>query len=138
MSQFFGPKFWPHQLLVGKTSEVCFSTYFANPNQNLKKSQLYGHYLPRYQISGLCLSTTVGTIRNVTDQQKVPHMTQIELSKLQKSYLFQVQYYIHVIRTPLQSRHSNVHGRPMISVNCQFRSTLYVVQKYLPEYPDPP
>ena len=58
----------------------------------------------------------------------MPHTTQIELSKLHKSYLFQVQYYIHVIRTPLQSRHSNVHGRPMISVNCQFRSTLYVTE----------
>ena len=59
MLQFFGPKFWPCQSLVGKTSEVCFSTYFANRNQNLKESWLEMHYLPRYQISGLWLSTTV-------------------------------------------------------------------------------
>ena len=59
MLQFFGPKFWPHQSLVGKTSEVCFSTYFANRDQNLKEPWLEMHYLPRYQISGLWLSTTV-------------------------------------------------------------------------------
>jgi len=57
--QFFGPKFWPCQSLVGKTSEVCFSMHFANRNQNLKESWLEIHYLLRYQISGLWLSTTV-------------------------------------------------------------------------------
>ena len=59
MLQFFSPKFWPCQSLMGKTSEVCFSTYFANQNQNLKQSWLEIHYLPRYQISGLWLSMSV-------------------------------------------------------------------------------
>ena len=38
MLHILGPKIWLHQFLVGKTSEVCFSTYFANWNKNLKKS----------------------------------------------------------------------------------------------------
>ena len=38
MLHILGPKIWLHQFLVGKTSEVCFSTYFANRNKNLKKS----------------------------------------------------------------------------------------------------
>ena len=34
MLRFLGPKFWPREFIVGKTSEVCFS---ANRNKNLKK-----------------------------------------------------------------------------------------------------
>ena len=80
MLQFFGPKFWPRQSLVGKTSEVYFSTYFANRNQNLKESWLEIHYLPRYQISGLWLSTTVDValedvLPTCRVEEQVPNIT---------------------------------------------------------------
>ncbi|KAF8817356.1 hypothetical protein BYT27DRAFT_6866507 [Phlegmacium glaucopus] len=59
MLWFLGLKTCHGQNVVGKTSEMCFSMHFVNLNKNLKKIHPYIHSLPRYQISGLCLSTTV-------------------------------------------------------------------------------
>jgi len=56
MLQFFSPKFWPCQSLMGKTL-VCFQCILQIGTRIWKNLE---HYLLRYQISRLWLSTTVG------------------------------------------------------------------------------
>jgi hypothetical protein len=52
-------KIWPPKNVVGKTSEVCFLMYFDKLNPNLKSVCCQKIPIMRYQISWLCLSTTV-------------------------------------------------------------------------------
>ena len=60
-----GPKIWPEEILVGKTSEMCFSTYFAILSSDLKSVCPKVHFFPRYQISWLWLSTTVPKVSSM-------------------------------------------------------------------------
>ena len=66
MLRFFGPKIWPTQFLVGKTSEVCFSTPFEFLNMNLKvlspNYSLVTSYPPNNPLVRLWLSGTVALL----------------------------------------------------------------------------